>query len=181
MFKLDLENAEEPETKLPTSIGGLVAKSSLTLVTPWTVACRAPLSMGFSRQEYWSGLLFPSPEDLPHPDIKPGFPTLQADSLHTELHLILAKRPRSDIHWIIKKNKRFPEKASTSASWTTLKALTEWIATNWKILQGMGIPDHITYLLRNLYAGQEATLRTGHGTTDWFQTKSRLYIVTLLI
>ena len=39
----------------------------------------------------------------------------------------------------------------------------------WKILQGMGIPDHLTCLLRNLYAGQEATVRTGHGTTDWFQ------------
>ena len=39
----------------------------------------------------------------------------------------------------------------------------------WKILQGMGIPDHLTWLLRNLYAGQEATVRTGHGTTDWFQ------------
>ena len=42
-------------------IGGLVAKSCLTLATPWTVACQAPLSMGFSRQEYWSGLPFPSP------------------------------------------------------------------------------------------------------------------------
>ena len=40
--------------------------------------------------------------------------------------------------------------------------------TLWKILQEMGIPDHLTYLLRNLYAGQEATVRTGHGTTDWF-------------
>ena len=39
----------------------------------------------------------------------------------------------------------------------------------WKILQEMGIPDHLTYPLRNLYAGQEATVRTGHGTTDWFQ------------
>ena len=39
----------------------------------------------------------------------------------------------------------------------------------WKILQEMGIPDHLTYLLRNLYASQEATVRTGHGTTDWFQ------------
>ena len=39
----------------------------------------------------------------------------------------------------------------------------------WKILKGMGIPDHLTFLLRNLYAGQEATVRTGHGTTDWFQ------------
>ena len=39
----------------------------------------------------------------------------------------------------------------------------------WKILQEMGIPDHLTCLLRNLYAGQEVTVRTGHGTTDWFQ------------
>ena len=55
----------------------------------------------------------------------------------------------------------------------------------WKILQEMGIPDHLTCLLRNLYADQEATVRTGHGTTDWFQiwkrSTSRLYIVTLLI
>ena len=48
--------------------------------------------------------------------------------------------------------------------------LTVWITTNCgKILKGMGIPDHLTCLLRNLYAGQEATVRTGHGTTDWFQ------------
>ena len=56
----------------------------------------------------------------------------------------------------------------------------------WKILKGMGIPDHLTCLLRNLYVGQEATVRTGHGTTDWFQigkgvSTSRLCIVTLLI
>ena len=49
------------------------------------------------------------------------------------------------------------------------KSLTVWITTNWKILKEMGIPDHLTCLLRNLYAGQEATVRTGHGT-DWFQT-----------
>ena len=49
------------------------------------------------------------------------------------------------------------------------KLLTVWITTNWKILQDMGIPDHLTCLLRNLYAGQEATVRTGHGTTDRFQ------------
>ena len=54
----------------------------------------------------------------------------------------------------------------------------------WKILKEMGIPDHLTCPLRNLYTGQEATVRTGHGTTDWFQigkSTSRLYIVTLLI
>ena len=64
--------------------GGLVAKSCLTLVTPWTVAHQAPLSMGFSRQEYWSGLPFPSPGDLPDPGIEPRSPALQADSLPTE-------------------------------------------------------------------------------------------------
>ena len=54
----------------------------------------------------------------------------------------------------------------------------------WKILKEMGIPNHLTCLLRNPYAGQEATVRTGHGTTDWFPNRkrsaSRLYIVTLL-
>ena len=65
--------------------GGLFAQPCLTLATPWSVACQAPLSMGFSRQEYWSGLLFPSPGDLPHPGIEPGSPALQADSLLTEL------------------------------------------------------------------------------------------------
>ena len=49
--------------------------------TPWTVACQAPLSMEFSRQEYWSGMPFPSPGDLPDPGIKPLSPALQADSL----------------------------------------------------------------------------------------------------
>ena len=44
-----------------------------------------------------------------------------------------------------------------------------WITTNWKTVKEMGILDHLTCLLRNLYAGQEATVRTGHGTTDWFQ------------
>ena len=65
--------------------GGLVTKSCLTLETPWTVACQAPLSMGFSRQEYWSGLPFPSPGDLLIPGIEPESSALQADCLPTEL------------------------------------------------------------------------------------------------
>ena len=65
--------------------GGLVPKSCTTLATPWTVACQAPLSMGFSRQAYWSGFPFPSPGDLPDLGIEPGSPALQADSLPTEL------------------------------------------------------------------------------------------------
>ena len=52
--------------------------------TLWTVAHQAPLSMGFSRQEYWSGLPFPSPGDLPNPGIEPGSPTLEADALTSE-------------------------------------------------------------------------------------------------
>ena len=64
--------------------GGLVAKSCLTLATPWTVACEAPLSMGFLRQAYWNGLPVPSPVDLPDPGIEPEFPALQADSLPAE-------------------------------------------------------------------------------------------------
>ena len=53
-------------------------------VTPWTVDCQVPLSMGFSRREYWSGLPFLSPGDLPNPGIEPRSPTLQADSLPSE-------------------------------------------------------------------------------------------------
>ena len=65
--------------------GGLVPKSCPTLATPWIVACQTPLSMGFSRQEYWNGLRFRSLGDLPDPGIEPGSPALQADSLPTEL------------------------------------------------------------------------------------------------
>ena len=108
MFKLDLEKAEEPEIKLPTSVGSKEkqGKSRKTLI---------------------------------------------------------------------------------SASLTTLKPLTMWIFHNklWKILKEMGIPDHLTCLPRNLYAGKESTIRTGHGTMERFQirkgVKSRLCIVTLLI
>ena len=60
-------------------------------------------------------------------------------------------------------------KTSISALLTTLKSLTLWITTKWKTLKEMGILDHLTCLLRNLYAGQEATVRTGHGKIDWFQ------------
>ena len=74
-------------SSLSSPLGGgcLVAKLCPTLVTPWTVAPQAPLSMGFSRQEYWSGLPFPSPGDLPNPGIKPESPALQAESLLAEL------------------------------------------------------------------------------------------------
>ena len=92
MFKLDLEKAEEPEIKLPTSAGS-------------------------------------------------------------------SKKQESS------------RKTSISASVTTLKPLTVWITTNWKILKEMEIPNHLTCSLRNLYEGQEAPVRTRHGKTDWFQTE----------
>ena len=83
------------------------------------------------------------------------------------------------------KKQESSRKISISALLTMPKPLTVWITTNWKILQEIGIPDQLTCLLRNLHAGQEATVRTRHGTTDWFQigkgVMSRLYIVTLLI
>ena len=90
-------HSSTPAWKIPwkEEPGGLQAMGSQNVlshfscvqhfVTLWTVACQAPLSMGFSRQEYWRGLPFPSPEDLPDPGIKPGSPALQADSLLFEL------------------------------------------------------------------------------------------------
>ena len=92
----------------------------LTLVTPWTVALQFPLSMGFSRQEYWSGLPFLSSGILPNPGIEPRSPALQADCTLTELQVKLPL-------------------------------------------------DCLICLLRNLYAGQEAAVRTRHGPTHWFQ------------
>ena len=74
----------------------------------------------------------------------------------------------ANICWIIEKENS--RKTSTSASLTILKFLTVWIKTKlWEILEEMETPDHLTRLLRNLYAGQEATVRNKHGTTDWFQ------------
>ena len=66
-------------------VANLVAKSCPTLATPWTVGCQVPLPRGFSRQEYWSRLPFPSPGDLPNPGIEHRSPALQTDSLLTDL------------------------------------------------------------------------------------------------
>ena len=71
-------------------------------------------------------------------------------------------------HWIIKKARKFQKRINFRFI-IILKPLTAWITTNWKILKEIGIPDHLICLLRNLYAGQEATVRTGHGTADWFK------------
>ena len=76
------------------------------------------------------------------------------------------KLPTSARSW---KKQESSRKISISALLTMPKPLTAWITINWKILKEMRIPDHLTCLLRNLYASQEATVRPGHGTTDWFQ------------
>ena len=85
----------EVTVKLRDSIGKLANVVPVTgccgvvlssFVTPWTIACQAPLSMEFSSQEYWSGLPFPFPGDLPNPGIEPESSSLQVDSLLSELH-----------------------------------------------------------------------------------------------
>ena len=88
--------------------------------------------------------------------------------------LVLEKAEESEIKFPISagssKKQEISRKTSISALLTSPKAF-DCVDHNklWKILKEMGIPDHLTCLLRNLYAGQEATVRTGHGTTDWFQ------------
>ena len=82
------------------------------------------------------------------------------------------KNQISSIHWIMEKAREFQKK--TSVSLTTLKSLILWITANWKMLKEMGIPDHLTCLLRNLCSSQEAPVRIGHGTMDWIKTGKRV-------
>ena len=83
-----------------------------------------------------------------------------------KLHLEKAEEPEI----------KFPTSMGSSKKQeSSRKTSTSALLTNWKILKDMGIPDHLTCLLRNLYAGQETTVITGHGTTDWFQINKRVY------
>ena len=77
----------------------------------------------------------------------------------------------ANIHWIIKKAREFQK--NIYFCFINYAKAFDCVAHNklWKILHEMGILDHLTCFLRNLYAGQEATVRTGHGTTDWFQIR----------
>ena len=79
----------------------------------------------------------------------------------------------ANICWIIEKSREFQK----NICFIDYAKAFDYVEHNklWKILQEMGIPDHLTWLLRNLYAGQEATVRTGHGTTDWFQIRKRVH------
>ena len=78
----------------------------------------------------------------------------------------------ANIHWIIKKAREYQKHLSALS--TRPKPLTLLISANWKILKEMEIPDNLTCFLRNLYAGQEATVRTGHGTTVQFSSVQSL-------
>ena len=132
--------------------------------TLWTAAHQAPPSTGFSRQDYWSGLPFPSPI----------LQTRLQQFVNQELSDIQAgfrkgretKDQIADILWIIEKAREF-QKNTYLCFIDYTKAFDCVDHDNlWKALRDMGIPDQLTCLLRNLYADQEATVRTLYGTTD---------------
>ena len=107
--------------------------------------------------------------------LKPGLNSIETVNFQV-FKLVLEKAeepeiklPTSPPSW---KKQESSRKTSTSALLSMPKPLIVWITTNWKILQELGIPDRLTCLLKNLYAGQEATV--GTGTTDWFKTGRRL-------
>ena len=91
------------------------------------------------------------------PDVKAGFRKSRGTRIKLPTSVGSQKKPENY------------RKASTSDLLTIAKPLTVWITTNWKIPQETGILNKLTCLLRNLYAGQEATVKTGHGKRDWFQ------------
>ena len=97
---------------------------------------------------------------------------------------IMIYNPKIALRWLVLKyllnygllkKQESSKKTSTSALLTTPKPLTVWITTNYGKFLEVGIPDHLTCLLRNLCSGQEATVRTGHGTIDWFQIWKRVH------
>ena len=104
--------------------------------------------------------------------LKPGFSSTRTMNFQM-FRLVLEKEEVREIKLPTSagslKKQESSRKTSISALLTMPKTLTVWITINWEILKEIGIPDHLTCLLRNLYASQEATVRTGHGTTDWFQ------------
>ena len=85
-----------------------------------------------------------------------------------KLVLEKAEKPEIKLPTSVGSSKKNSSRKTSTSALLAPKPLTVWITTNWKILQEMGISDHLSCLLRNLYAGQEATVRTGLGKTDWF-------------
>ena len=158
-------------------------------VTPWSIAMyQAPQPMVFSRQEYWSGLPFPSPEECSNYHTvaliwrasKVMLKILQArfqQYMNCELPDIQAgfRKARgtrdqiAKICWIIEKVREFQKNIYFCFIDCTKTFDCVEHHKLWKILKEIRIPDYLTCLLRNMYAGQEARVRTGHRTTDWFQ------------
>ena len=104
--------------------------------------------------------------------LKLGFSSTWIKNFHTyKLGLGKVEEPKIKLQHLLdqRESKEIPEKTSTSVTLTMVKPLTVWITTDWKALKEMGILDYITCLLRNLCAGQEGTIRTLYGTTDWFK------------
>ena len=97
-----------------------------------------------------------------------------------KLDLAKARDQIANIYWIIEKAREFQK--NIYFYFIDYAKAFDCVDHNklWKILKEMGIPNHLTYLLRNLYAGQEATVRTGHGTTDWFQIRKIVSQICIL-
>ena len=138
----------------------LVAQLCPTFATPWTVALQAPVC-GILQARILEWVAIPFPEDLPDLGIEPGSPALQADSLPSEPF-----GETANIHRITEKARVFQK--NIYFCFIDYAKAFDCVDHNklWKILKEMGIPDHLICLLRNLYAGQEATVRTGDGTMD---------------
>ena len=186
-----------------------VIQSCSTLCHPMDCSLPGSSVHGIFQAEYWSGLPFPSP-DLPELDpdwtqvshivgrhftiwvTREVLKILQArlqQYMNHELPDVKdgfrkgrGTRDRIfNIHWIIEKAREF-QKNIYFCFIDYTKAFDCVITTNWKVLQEVGLPEHLTCLLRNLYAGQEPTVRTGHEMTpNWERSTSRVYVVTLFI
>src|SRR5574337_1291432 len=153
MFKLVLEKAEEPEIKLPTSAGSWKKQES-SRKTSISALLTMPKPINVCDNQS-TDIIGPITE---LPDVQVGFRKGRG-----------TRDQIANIHWIIEKAREFQK--NTYFCFIDYAKAFDCVDHNklWKILKEMGIPDHLTCLLRSLYAGQEATVRTGHGTTDWFQ------------
>ena len=192
MFNMDLEKAEKPEIKLPTSVGSQKkqenSKKSFLLLHVAAAAAAKSLHLCLTLCDPIDG----SPSGSSIPGI------LQARTLewvaisfsnvciHVKLlQTCLTVRPYGQQpNRLLCPQDSAGKNTGVSCFIDDNKALDCVDHSKlWKILKEMGIPDHLTCLLRNLFAGQEATVRTRHGTTDWFHIgkEARLYIVTLFI
>ena len=145
MFKLDLEKAEEPECNCELTWTFFALISNTSKITLKILQARLQQCVNCELPDVQTGL-----EKAEEQEIK--LPT----STRSTKKQGLPEKPLLLLYWLCQ---------SLWLCWSQL----------WKILEEMGIPDHLTCLLRNLYAGQEATVRTRHGTADWFQIGKGLY------